>query len=143
MCNEVGLSTLLVRSQLLRYAVVGLTSNALLYLSYLALTRVGIEPKLAMTLVFAAGVTYTFFLNKRWTFAHGGSVSRTYARYWVAYGAAYGLNLGLLALFVDRVGYAHEVVQGALILGNAALLFLLQKFWVFREAAPSAAAGQC
>ena len=129
------------RRQLVRYALVGLVSNALLYLAYLALTRLGIEPKLAMTLSFVAGVTYTFLMNGRWTFAHRGNKRHAYTRYWIIYGVAYILNLALLSLFVDVLGYKHQFVQGTLVCGIAVLLFLLQKFWVFRETASDVNAG--
>lgn len=125
------------RVQLFRYAIVGFVSNGLLYLFYIALTRIGIEPKLAMTLSFGIGVAYTFVMNRRWTFGQRGRGPATYARYGVAYGVAYLLNLGLLALLVDVLGYRHQIVQGLLVLGIAVLLFLAQKFWVFREPAPT------
>jgi hypothetical protein len=34
---------------------------------------------------------------------------------------------------VDLAGYAHQWVQGGLVIIVAVLLFGLQKFWVFRE----------
>jgi putative flippase GtrA len=96
----------------------------------------GMGHKTAVSLLFAVGVTQTFFLNKRWTFAHRGYGPDSYARYWAAYGMAYVLNLANLVLFVDLLGYNHQIVQGLLVIGIAALLFLVQKFWVFREVAP-------
>jgi len=122
-----------VRTQLFRYAIVGLLSNVLLYAAYVVLTRLGIEPKLAMTMTFVLGVTQTFVMNRGWTFSYRGSGSRAYMRYWVAYGVAYVINLVLLAVFVDVFGFPHEVVQGVLILGIAVLLFIAQRLWVFRS----------
>lgn len=118
-------------SQFLRYAVVGLASNAVLYLAYLSLTQIGIGSKLAMTLLYVVGVAQTFIFNKRWTFKHQGAQTRTFVRYCIAYGIGYLFNLLSLFVLVDRLGYPHRIVQGLLIFATAVLLFLLQKFWVF------------
>ena len=120
-----------VRAQLSRYAIVGLLSNVLLYGAYVLLTHLGVEPKLAMTVTFALGVTQTFMMNKGWTFSFQGSAPHAYARYWVAYAIAYALNFGMLVLFVDVLRYPHQLVQGLLVLVIAVLLFIAQKFWVF------------
>ena len=121
------------RVQLLRYAVVGLASNALLYGAYLALTRLGVEPKLAMTLLYAAGIAQTFLFNKRWSFRHGGMHGPAFVRYCAAYALGYAINFVALLLLVDRLGYPHQLVQGVVVVSLAVMLFSLQKFWVFRH----------
>ncbi len=118
--------------QLIRYGIVGIVSNALAYLLYLAITAVGIEHKIAMTLVYAMAVAQTFIFNKRWTFHHSGTHKIAFVRYCVSYALGYVVNLLVLYVLVDRLGYAHQIVQGIMIIGLAAMLFLLQKFWVFR-----------
>jgi putative flippase GtrA len=134
-------------SEMLRFGAVGLGSNALLYLLYLAATAVGIEPKVAMSLLYVVGVLQTFVLNKQWTFRHKGHVRRTAIRYWVAYAALYLANVVLLIVFVDMAGLDHRIVQGVLILVFGLVLFALQKYWVFRTlplrpASGSATAGE-
>lgn len=119
--------------QAVRFAVVGLTSNAVLYLIYLGITSAGLGPKLSMSLVYGLGVTQTFLFNKHWTFGHFGRVDRAFLRYVTAYAGGYLVNLGVLALLVDRWGLPHQPVQGVMILVLAAGLFLLQKFWVFHD----------
>jgi putative flippase GtrA len=133
--------------EILRFGVVGLGSNVLLYLLYLAVTAVGVEPKLAVSLIYLVGMLQTYVLNKRWTFQHGGHIRRTAARYWVAYGFSYAANMVLLIIFVDVAGFDHRVVQGVLIAVIGLALFALQKYWVFgtlpvRRASGSARAGE-
>jgi hypothetical protein len=53
-------------------------------------------------------------------------------KYILIYSLAYLLNLTALLVSVDNLGYPHQVVQGVMILSIALMLFLLQKFWVFR-----------
>jgi putative flippase GtrA len=124
----------LVQRQLIRYSVVGLASNLLCYLVYLALTGLGMNPKLAMSVLYCVSVLHTFVFNKRWTFEHGGARRTVFYRYCAAYGLGYLFNLTVLYLLVDRIGYPHQIVQGVLILSLALMLFLAQKFWVFRIA---------
>lgn len=120
------------RIQSLRFVIVGLASNLVLYLLYLTLTAFGIGHKTAMSLLYVVGTLQTFLFNKCWTFSHYGGVRQSLLRYLAVYGACYVLNLALLYLFVDRLGGSHTLVQGLAIVIVAALLFLAQKYWVFR-----------
>jgi len=119
--------------QAVRFAVVGLASNLVLYLVYLGITAAGLGPKLAMSLVYAIGVMQTFVFNKRWTFNHEGRVDAAFLRYVAVYAGGYAANLLVLAWLVDGMGLPHQIVQGVMILVLAACIFLLQKFWVFRS----------
>lgn len=118
--------------QLIRYAVVGLMSNLLCYFVYLGLTRLGMDPKLAMSILYFVGVLQTFVFNRNWTFKHSGAQRAVFSRYCAAYAGGYVLNLSVLYVFVDLYGYPHQAIQGMMILILAAMLFVAQKFWVFR-----------
>lgn len=130
------MSTRSTAGQFWRYGAVGLASNLVLYGLYLALTRWGMPSKLAMTLLYATGVAQTFVFNKRWSFRSGGPAGAQLRRYVAAYALGYVFNFAGLFLLVDHLGWAHQVAQGILIFATAVLLFLLQKFWIFR-ASPS------
>ena len=123
------------RQQVLRFAAVGIVSNAALFLLYLALTSAGLSPAVSMSLAYVVGVVQTFAFNRSWTFSHCGSCAAPFARYVTTYGIGYLVNLCLLRLFVDELHWPHQWVQGAAILLVAALVFALQKHWVFRSAA--------
>ncbi len=120
------------RIQGLRFIIVGVASNLVLYLFYLTLTTLGLGYKTAMTLLYAVGVLQTFFFNKRWTFEHDGATHAALLRYIVAYAFGYLLNLLVLLVLVDRLGLPHQWVQGVMIITLAAMLFLLQRYWIFR-----------
>ena len=53
-------------------------------------------------------------------------------RYCTVYGLGYLLNLAVLYFLVDLHGYPHQSVQAAMIITLAVLLFISQKYWVFR-----------
>lgn len=118
--------------QALRFAIVGLVSNAVLYGVYLGITAAGVGPKLAMSLGYAIGVAQTFLFNKRWTFGHVGHFDAALVRYILLYAGGYFANLLVLAWLVDGYGYPHQIVQGVMILTLAGCFFILQKIWVFK-----------
>lgn len=117
--------------QLIRYGVVGLLSNGLIYALYLFATEVGTEPKVAMTLLYILGVVQSFAFNRTWSFRHGGAHGPAFVRYCVTYAMGYLVNLLGLYVFTDRFGWSHEAVQACMIFVVAGLLFVLQKWWVF------------
>jgi putative flippase GtrA len=126
-------------NQFVRFAVVGLASNALGFGWYLLLTWLGVGPKAAMSLLFLLGTLQTFVFNKRWSFQHDGPTRPVLLRYLAVYGFGYLVNLVMLMLLVDHAGLPHAPVQGAMIIVVAMLMFLLQKFWVFNKRAPAPA----
>ncbi len=119
--------------QLLRYAAVGLASNAAIYFLYLLITYFGGEPKAAMTFVYLIGASIGFFGNRKWTFAHDGNSTHAALRYGLAHLAGYTINFLILFVLVDRLGYAHEWVQALSIVVVAGFLFVVFKLFVFRE----------
>lgn len=122
------------RSQFIRYVIVGLASNAVIYIAYIVLTLVGMGPKLAMSLLYGVGVLQTFVFNKNWSFRFDGAATPALVRYATVYAVGYVIQFLALMLLVDQIGLPHQWVMGALILFIALLLFLAQKFWVFRQA---------
>lgn len=117
--------------QLIRYGTVGVLSNGLGLLLFVLLTHLGMGPKTAMSLLYVVGVLQTFYFNSRWSFQFAGASTHAFARYCMSYGAGYLLNFFGLWLFVDYYGHSHVIVEGVLIVAVAAMLFILQKFWVF------------
>jgi len=119
------------RTQFIRYVVVGLASNAVIYLVYILLTRLGIGPKLAMSLLYGLGVLQTFVFNRKWSFQFGGAATPALIRYATLYALGYVINFVVILLLVDQQGLPHQWVMGVLVLFMAAFFFVGQKFWVF------------
>jgi putative flippase GtrA len=119
--------------QLIRYGLVGILSNAAIYCVYLLITHRGVEPKVAMTLTYIIGASIGFIGNRKWTFAHRGDYTSAALRYVLAHLFGYQLNFLILFTFVDRLGYAHQWVQGVAIIIVAGFLFIVFKHFVFRE----------
>lgn len=119
--------------QLLRYGIVGLSTNALGYLLYLGLTALGMGPKLAMSLLYIVGVLQTFVFNRSWTFAYAGAGKAAFRRHVTLYAVGYGLNLLTLAWLVDTLHFQHQWVMAGMVVFMAVFFFSGQKFWVFRQ----------
>ena len=126
-----------ISRQAMRFGIVGLASNVVLYLLYLLFTTAGMGHKTAMTLLFAIGTLQTFVFNKRWTFGHQGLLHATFVKYLSIYSLAYLLNLTALMVFADHLGFPHQIVQGVMVVTLALMLFLLQRYWVFRAPEPA------
>lgn len=119
--------------QLIRYGVVGVVSNLAMYFVYLFITYLGVEPKTAMTLVYIFGASIGFVGHRKWTFSHRGAYASAALRYVPAHILGYLLNLLILFIFVDRLGYAHQWVQAVAIFIVAGFLFVVFKYYVFRD----------
>ena len=116
-----------------RFGVVGVLSNVAGYCAYLLVTWLGGGPKTSMTLLYAVGVLSGFIGNRAWVFQHNGPGWPSLIRYGLAYLVGYGLDWLLLHVFVDELGYPHELVQAAAVLIVAAYLFPTLRFFVFRS----------
>jgi putative flippase GtrA len=126
-----GSEAMTVAGQLVRYASVGVCTNIASYLFYLWLTVLGSPPIAAATSAFAGAVILSFALNRSVTFRSAADPRRLLRRYVVAYGIAYGIDVGGLYVVSTLLRYPHELVQLALIVIIAFGLFAAQKWWVF------------
>lgn len=117
--------------QLFSYALIGALINALGYGFYLFLTYLWDAPKSTMTLLYFVGALIGFLSNRGFTFRHDGHIGVAGARYLLVQLSGYLINLGLLLLFVDWLGFAHQIVQAIAIVVVAIFLFVLFRIFVF------------
>ena len=117
--------------QLFSYALIGVLTNLLGYALYLLLTYFWGAPKLTMTALYTVGAIIGFFANRHYTFGHDGHIGAAGVRYLFVQLLGYLLNLSLLLLFVDLLGFAHQIVQAVAIIVVAILLFVLSRLFVF------------
>lgn len=130
------MSDLSLPRQVIRYAVVGLLNNLLGYLIYLLMTSFGMDPKLAVTILYPITTTIGYFVHSKYSFAyrrgHGGAM----LRYLMAHCIGYGVNVAMLLILYDHLKLPHHAVQAAAVFVVAGVLFLLFRYFVFpRKAA--------
>ncbi|MET1414198.1 GtrA family protein [Roseibium sp. HPY-6] len=123
--------------QMVRYGVVGALTNLLGYLIYLLVTWLWLEPKVAVAIMYPIAALTAYFGHAKYTFEYNGYQTRGLFRYCVSHAIGYATSLGMLFVFFDLLGYPHQLVQAASIFVVAGLLFLLFRFYVFREVSKS------
>lgn len=123
----------MIRRQFARWVIVGVVTNTVLYLAYLALTRSLFAPQAAMTVVYVAGMLLGFVGNRLWSFEHAGRIDTALLRYVAVYALGYVINFAGLEIGVDMLGFPHEFVQGAMVIVVATVMFLMQKLFVFAD----------
>ena len=119
--------------QLFHYGLIGIASNLAGYIIYLLVTYLGATPKMTMSLLYGVGAVIGFLGNRKLTFAHKGSLLGAGVRYVIAHCFGYVINLVILIVMVEELGYPHQWVQAIAIFIVAAFLFLVFKFFVFRN----------
>jgi putative flippase GtrA len=121
----------MIRRQAIRFIVIGLGLNGALYGAYILLTHTLMGSRNAMTITYCCGALTGFLLNRSITFDFHGRNCRALLHYAAACIIGYAINFAVLWVFVDRLGMAHEIVQGGSIALVASLTFFLQRYWVF------------
>ena len=119
--------------QLLRYGAVGIFNNLLGYLLYILLTWLWIDPKMAITLLYPIGAITSYFGHAKYAFSYNGGHWNGFARFVIAHCIGFGINIGLLYLFWNLLGYPHQLVQAFAIFIVAGVLFLLFRYFVFPQ----------
>jgi len=118
-----------------RYGVIGFLNNSVGYLIYLLLTWRWLDPKAAVTLLYPIGAFIGYYGNATFAFSYTGSHLTGLIRYVAAHVVGYLLNILIIFVFVDLLGYSHLVIQAIAILLVAGILFVLFRCCVFPQRA--------
>jgi len=122
----------LLRSSLVRYLVVGLTSFAV-DAGILITLREGADAPLllAATVSFWTALLFNFTLNRVWSFSGRDTVKVSFAKYLALVGANYVATLGILAVGT-RLGVHYVVVKALATATTVCWNYLAYRYWVFR-----------
>ena len=121
----------MILKQLLVFGFLGISLNIANYLMYLWGVFLGLNPLISMTIAFFVGVFFSWLLHAKVTFS--AQLSRaTYSRMLIVYVIAYFINLALLSACVYLFDVSHAYAQAGIMVLIGLLLFIAQKFWVFK-----------
>ncbi len=120
------------RGQFIKYVLAGGIANLIGYGLYLLITWGGLGHKTTMTLLFFVGILISFWLNRNWAFGGVVSAPGVLSRFIAAYLLGFAYNFLLLWLMVDVMGFDHTIIQAIAVATLALLLFMAQKYWIFR-----------
>jgi putative flippase GtrA len=130
--SHFAISISMISKQFIRYVAVGTLTNVSGYLLYLYVTSLGISPILTISIFYPVYIGVAFYLHKTLSFGHKGQLTASAIKYLVAYVGCYLLNVGMLAFFSDYLGFPHWLVQAGAVVSIALLLFVIQRYWIFR-----------
>jgi|ERR1700723_2895666 putative flippase GtrA len=119
--------------QFIKFAVVGVLNSAIQYLVFWFLySLTGTPYLLASVIGYVAGMTNSYFLNRRWTFASRNQQLLTELGKFVTVNLiSLGVNLGLLFLLVSSGVMVPQWAQIVAIAGSTLVNFVLNKVWTF------------
>ena len=123
-----------ITKEFIKFCLVGLT-NLLIDISvYWFLTRwLNLYYLLAAVGSFVVAVTWSFFINQKWTFRYQGNDLRLkYIKFFVANFISMILSLCLLYVLVDIIGLFDILSKFLVAVVVAFVNFGLNKFWTFR-----------
>jgi putative flippase GtrA len=131
---------LLVVRQFLKYGIVGASNTILTFVIYTVGVEIGVQYLLALVLGYLAGSLNSYILNRHWTFRATHLAHATAGtRFAVVQACAIAANIGLLYLFVHRLGVQKIPAQAILTVPVLAVTFFVNRAWAFsspRESSP-------
>lgn len=97
--------------QLIRYGIAGLAINGGGYLFFLLFLSIGIEHKLAATILYVAGVLISFLLNRKFVFNSKTPLTPSLMKHAAMVLGGYILNITMLSIWVDQYGCSPKYIQ--------------------------------
>jgi putative flippase GtrA len=125
-----------VRTQLLRFIVVGVSNTAITLVAYAAAIHVGVRYLPAGAAAYALGGVNGFLLNRTWTFSHRGHILPAAARYAAVTAGGMLVNLALLRAAI-ALGVPRAAGEIAAVAPVTLLSFALNRAWAFAVDAAS------
>lgn len=125
----------LARSQKFRFLLVGLANTVFGYLLFAGLLLAVGEGSyvLAGVVSHLVATTLSFGLNRTYVFESRGRVLLEYLRFQMIYSVILGLNLALLIVFVELLGWPVLLAQAVCLSFVAVSSFLGHKYFSFRR----------
>ncbi|MDN4641424.1 GtrA family protein [Agreia sp. PsM10] len=124
------------RSKVVRFGALGVANNLLAYGLFAVMTIAGVPAIAAASITYALGMIVSYVGNRSFTFAHAGSARRSVVRFLVVNAVGYGINVAILAIFVEHLEFDPLLVQLAAIVLVAGFIFVSMRFWVFADDEP-------
>ena len=122
-------------AELFRFHLVGVGTLVIGTLVFLGLVALDVAYTLALVGDYAAGILFSYYMNKTFTFrAEVRSDLKPLSYTVVGYIVSFLLNLGLLAVAVELLALNVVLAQVVIMLALAALNYAIFKFVVFSPA---------
>lgn len=122
--------------QFKNYSMVGVINTIVGYGTIFIAMSFGLSPYYSNILGYALGLCCSYLLNRFWVFrreATPGHFAKQGLRFLGSFAVAYGVNFLILhlALQMEMGKYLSQIIASV---SYVLVMFLITKFWVFREA---------
>lgn len=122
-----------LRIRSLKFLTVGATNTALNYIIYVVLIYLGLHYNLALTIDYAIGILFGYYLNRYWTFAGREEIQNSFKKYFATYIAVYIVNMVSLNLIMKFTNLGPLWGQVIALTIATVFSFGFQNYWVFRS----------
>jgi putative flippase GtrA len=119
--------------KLIRFGIIGLTTNGVSFAIYLYVTSIGISPQKTILIMYPIAALISYLMNRRITFSYQGSWLWSTLRYIIMHTGGYLINYCLLYVCVDIYHIPHYYVELAATFVVAIYLYLMSDWFVFRK----------
>ncbi|WP_267094851.1 GtrA family protein [Xanthomonas sacchari] len=120
--------------QAIRYGLVGVLNTLVCLLVMYALTYCGgVGAYAANACGYVVGFMASFFFNKIWTFGSRSPFGKSFPRYLLCAGIAYGMNIGMVYVGLQFYGAGPYWIQVAGAIVYTVVLFVLSRTFVFSD----------
>ena len=122
--------------QFVKFGIVGLTNNAISYVVYLVLIRLGMHYTPANIIGFTVSVFNSYYWNNKYVFKdEGGRVWwKTFIKTYISYaGTGIVLSNILLFIWIDFFGISAVVAPLINLIITVPINFIVNKFWAYKK----------
>ncbi len=130
----------MIRRELTRFTLVGITAVAIAYVIYRLFLKAGLDVNLANTIAYVTGTTFSFFANKSWTFFNVASAVDVVGRFALLHLGSLVANVVVNWIVLSLLIGASLAIELAFLAGISAstiINFCGMKFFVFSAPASS------
>lgn len=120
------INTAVHRRQLLRFGIVGLGSNLVLYLAYVLLLHLALQPLWAAAICYCSGVCLSYIFNRAWSFESRETHRQDLPKFLLAHGVGICSTMLVLTVLLEwlrpeiaqliNIGVTAVVIYGILLL---------------------------
>jgi putative flippase GtrA len=122
-----------IKKELFRFALVGISTVAIAYMIYRGLASLGLDKNISNGTAYACGVFLSFFANKTWTF-NSANNSHTSFRFLLLHCGSLFACVSINAIAYHLLGaltYKFEIAFLLSIMTSTLINFVGMKFYVF------------
>ncbi|MBS0350400.1 MAG: GtrA family protein [Proteobacteria bacterium] len=123
--------------ELFRFGIVGITATLVNTLTFLALVKLfHVYPLLANFIGFVFASFVSYFGNFLWTFQNKKHSTKKIAKFLLVSFMGLGMNSLIVWFFMHYLHLSAYVTILPMITLTPTIIFLLNKFWIFKETKP-------